>query len=160
MVLSEMPDVSLPRMRSSAFVICPRLSWIRNEWLAQWASFREDYGLAPDVVAGRPVCDIFTTSAAALMRLDALKTPEAWANGGDVSAALFDWRVLLAAGVDYLGVTSRTGGGHSTGLLIVQDDADKKDNLAKLYHYEPQTSRDCPLADSLARGIAPVELRD
>ncbi len=166
LILAEIPGVNLPGMWRAAQYACPKLSWLRGKFAAQWQAERNARGLTRTAVAGRPVCDIFSSGMNYLLGVDLLVTGAAWQSGVDTSAAFFELRALLEAGVDYLGITSPTGGGHSTGLMIVENDLVPKTkptdehHPALVIHKEPQTGFDCPLAESLARGLWAVDLHD
>lgn len=150
-----MRDMQYPRMRSGRLLAVPSVDWFHGLWAAQWQQHRTAYGITPFKIRGRPVCDVISRAASGLMGLNLLATPAAWESGQDVSISLFNWRVLLLADTDYLGVSTPQAGGHDTGLMVVHDGPQ-----VQLLHYEMQTGRDCPIGESFARGLTPVELRD
>lgn len=159
-VLAAMPGVRMGPMRSAAQLVCPSLSWLRGPFRQQFEQLRHNYRLNNAAIAGRPICDAVRKGMDFLLNADMAATPEAWQSGIDTSTAFWGWRVLMPAGVDFLGVTAPQGGGHDTGLILVVDDADQKDKALRLYHTEPQTPFDCPVGESLAKGLYPVEVRD
>lgn len=150
-----MRDMQYPRMRSGHLLAVPSVGWFHGAWADQWAQHRAAYGLTPFKLQGRPVCDVISRAATGLMGLNLLVTPDAWQSGQDVSIALFNWRVLLQAHTDYLGLATPQPGGHDTGLVLLHEGA-----AVRVHHYEMQTGRDCPVGESFARGLTPVELRD
>lgn len=162
LLFSEMPGVRMPAMWSANQYACPKLSQFRKHLRPQVLDTFAALGIRPGAgkTAGKPICDVFSKGLNFLLNVDCALTAEVWHNGVDTAAAVFGLRVILPPGVDFLGLSSPVGGGHDTGVLVVEDDADQKDGKPRVYHIEPQTIWDCPLGESLARDMMPVELRD
>lgn len=161
LILAEMPAVRLPTLVAANQYACPKLSYVRGKLAKQWFGFKHAYGLTPQLIAGRPVCDAVSKGYNFLLAANLLVTRAAWQNGVDTAVACFDFRVLLEAGVDYLGIMSPTGGGHATGLMVVEDDVTEPDKpRPAVHHIEMQTGFDCPVRESIALGLFPVQLHD